>query len=84
MNYILVFVLMFFALKNVLEAATGGLPDGKIPLYIRGMISRESESAIKISGSVLEAAANHVNNLEGILDDYDIRFQWNQTQVRTI
>ena len=73
---------MFFALKNVLGAATGGLPEGKIPLYIRGLVSRKSESAAKISGSVLEAAANHMNNLEGILDDYDICFQWNQTQVR--
>ena len=82
MKYILVFVLMFFALKNALGTATGGLPEGKIPLYIRGLMSRESESAAKISGSVLEAAANHMNNLEGILDDYDIRFQWNQTQVR--
>ena len=73
---------MFFAFKNVLAEVTDGLPEGKIPLYIRGLISRESESAAKISGSVLEAAANHMNNLEGILDGYDIRFQWNQTQVR--
>ena len=82
MKYILVLVLVFFAFKNVLGEATGELREGKIPLYIRAMMSRESESVSKIAGSVMEAAATHMNNLEGILDDYDIRFQWNHTKVR--
>ena len=32
--------------------------------------------------STVQAAVDHVNNLEGILDDYELRIRWNWTEVR--
>ena len=44
-------------------------------------MTRPSVSLSKEVGSVMEAAVNHINNMEGILDDYNICFRWNHTQV---
>ncbi|XP_072037336.1 gamma-aminobutyric acid type B receptor subunit 2-like [Amphiura filiformis] len=40
------------------------------------MISRETESEARELGMVAETAANHINGIEGILDDYYICFRW--------
>ena len=80
MDYFL-FLLAFSVLENVNSESTCKLSKEKIPVHIRGMMTRTSVSLSKEAGSVMEAAVNHINNMEGILDDYHICFQWNHTQV---
>ena len=81
MDYFLKFLLALSFFENVNSSVSCKFSEEKIPIHIRGMMTRTTESLSKEAGSVMEAAVNHINNMEGILDDYHICFQWNHTQV---
>ena len=55
--------------------------DGKITIHIRSIMTRENEQESKEFADVLQAAADHVNNIEGILEGYYLCFKWDHAQV---
>ena len=44
-------------------------------IHLRSMMTRESEAIARRSGDVGEIAANHINGMSGLLDDYYICFR---------
>ena len=53
----------------------------KIPLHIRSLISYDSyETSIKFA-DIQSNAADHVNRLPGLLDDYELTFGWDWALV---
>ena len=53
----------------------------KIPLHIRSIMTFETEIQSGEFAVMLQAAADHINNMEGILDDYHICFRWDYAEV---
>lgn len=53
----------------------------RIPIHIRSIMTFESKFESGQHAIMLEAAAEHVNNMAGILDEYQICFQWNHARV---
>ena len=47
----------------------------KLPIHIRCLTKHITEVISEEYAMVLEAAADHVNNIDGILDDYHLCFQ---------
>ncbi len=58
------------------------VPDGKIPVHIRSIMTRENEEESAEFSVMLEAAAEHVNNMQGLLTGYHICFRYDHAQVR--
>ncbi|XP_072037397.1 gamma-aminobutyric acid type B receptor subunit 2-like [Amphiura filiformis] len=50
--------------------------EGKIPVHIRSIMTRENAEESAEFSVMLEAAANHVNNMEGILTGYHLCFRY--------
>ena len=54
---------------------------GKIPLHVRSLIAYDSyDTALKFA-DIQHNATAHVNALEGLLDDYELCFDWDWTLV---
>ena len=53
----------------------------KTYLHIRSIMTRQSEMESREFGLILQTAVDHINNMEGILDDYYICFGWNHAKV---
>ena len=53
----------------------------RIPIHIRSIMTFESEFESGEHAIMLEAAAEHVNNMAGILDEYQICFRWSHARV---
>ena len=60
------------------------VPEGKIPIHIRSIMTRENEQESAEFSVMLEAAADHVNNMDGILDDYQLCFRYDHASVSQI
>ena len=58
-------------------------PGGRIPLHIRSIMTFESEPESGEFAAFLEAAAEHVNGMDEILQDYYICFRWDHATVST-
>ena len=56
-------------------------PGDRIPLHIRSIMTFESELESGEHALFLQAAAEHVNDMKGILDDYYICFSWDHSTV---
>ncbi len=52
-----------------------------IPLHIRSIMTFASEPESREYALFLQAAADHVNNIDGILDGYRICFRWDHAKV---
>ncbi|XP_038060033.1 gamma-aminobutyric acid type B receptor subunit 2-like [Patiria miniata] len=50
------------------------------PIYIGGFFPIESHPFFASLPLTVQTAVNHVNNLTGILDGYELRMRWNWTQ----
>ena len=50
-------------------------------LHIRSIMVRQNEMESREFGMLLQAAVDHINNMNGILDDYFICFRWDHATV---
>jgi hypothetical protein len=69
-----------FALINR-QNKTCHAPDGKIPIHIRSIMTRENEAESAEFSVMLEAAAEHVNNMDGLLRQYHLCFRYDHAEV---
>ncbi len=53
----------------------------KVPIHIRSIMTFASESESFEHALFLQAAADHVNSIDGILDGYRICFRWDHAKV---
>ncbi len=53
----------------------------KTVIHLRAMMTRDTEAAARQVGYVAQAAAEHINDLSGILDDYYICFRFDVVLV---
>ncbi|XP_072037334.1 gamma-aminobutyric acid type B receptor subunit 2-like [Amphiura filiformis] len=70
---------LFAALIIAINATTGNLcswNETKIPIHIRSIMTFESEFESGEHALFLQAAADHMNSIDGILDRYHICFRW--------
>ncbi len=74
---ILVIFLSISYAKNDICSNNGN----KTALHIRSIMTRQSEAESQELGTVLQAAVNHINNMEGVLDNYYICFKWKHAKV---
>ncbi|XP_030853025.1 gamma-aminobutyric acid type B receptor subunit 2-like [Strongylocentrotus purpuratus] len=51
----------------------------KIPIYVGGFFPIEGHWAHELLPRTVQTAIDHVNELPGILDDYELRMRWNWT-----
>ena len=63
------------------KATRMGNATGKRPVYI-GAFLPSFLPAYSTLAETLQVAVDHVNNLTGILDDFELRLRWNWTKVR--
>lgn len=50
------------------------------PVYIGVLLPTKTDGVVDTLSTV-QAAVDHVNELNGILDDYELRIRWNLTEV---
>ncbi|XP_030853026.1 gamma-aminobutyric acid type B receptor subunit 2-like [Strongylocentrotus purpuratus] len=61
------------------SASTESMTISKIPIYVGGFFPIEGHSAFESLPRTVQTAIDHVNELPGILDDYELRMRWNWT-----
>ena len=50
------------------------------PVYVGALLPTERDQIYDMLPTV-QAAVDHVNELDGLLDDYELRIRWNLTEV---
>ncbi|XP_071808954.1 gamma-aminobutyric acid type B receptor subunit 2-like [Asterias amurensis] len=58
-----------------------GNATGKRPVYIGAFLPSSSLPSHSTLVETLQVAVDHVNNLTGILDDFELRLRWNWTET---
>ena len=74
-------ILIMIILSSIHVEGSTCSSGNRIPLHIRSIMTFESEAESGEHALFLESAADHINGVVGVLDDYYICFSWNHSRV---
>ena len=70
-----------FPVISSYEEIPENVNNGKIPIYVGGFFPIGGHPAFNSLPGTVQTAIDHINSLQGILDDYELRMRWNWTNV---
>ena len=76
-----IFIKVIILLSGASPVISEKANNGKIPIYVGGFFPIGGHPAFSSLPGTVQTAIDHVNSLQGILDDYELRMRWNWTNV---
>ena len=83
-QHVVIVSIIFTHLKGALSLPSQHQDASKIPLHMGGFFSFPNIDVYTSIPTTVQTAVDHINNLTGILDDYELRLRCGSRMVRTL